>query len=274
MTMFIRSCNLLIVFSLFFSLNVFSADVQSESNVIKDFQKSQGKNATCNADNITKTLVLIDKTDPLTDAQKAFVKASFIDNYEWNHLGDTFGIAVLNGSGVSLMKTETICAPMPLSKNNGLANRARVNHFKEALQQAFSSLTIAEPKANNSNLYEAIVEVYRNPTFKFSPSNEGRVLIIVSDLFQNSSNINFYSKCANGCPSYESSLKSDPNMKNYLDMANLKLSNNDTIKIYHLQSKCKIAGSLDKWWEGAFKSAGLSSSNLLIQHELAGDCPK
>ena len=272
--MSIRFSILALTVSLFFSLNGFSADTQTDDNIVQKFQRSQGKNATCGAVNINKTLVLIDKTDPLTDAQKAFVKASFIDNYEWNHIGDTFGIAVLNNSGVSLMKTETICAPMPLSLNNGLANRARVKNFKEALQQIFSNLTADEPKASNSTLYEAVVEVYRNPTFKFLPSTEGRTLIIVSDLFQNSSNINFYSKCANGCASYESSLKSDPNMKKYLDMANLKLSNNDTIKIYHLQSKCKIAGSLDKWWEGAFKSAGLSSSNLLIQHELAGDCPK
>ena len=86
--------------------------------------------------------------------------------------------------------------------------------------------------------------------------------------------INFYSKCANGCPSYESSLKADPNMKKYFEMANLKLSDKDTIKIYHLQSKCKIAESLDKWWAGAFKNAGLLGSNLSVSHELAGDCPK
>jgi hypothetical protein len=63
-------------------------------------------------------------------------------------------------------------------------------------------------------------------------------------------------------------------MKKYLGMANLKLSDKDVIKIYHLQSKCKIADSLDKWWAGAFKNAGLSSSNLSITPELAGDCPK
>jgi len=272
--MSMRAFIFIFVTFLAFSINGFSAEDSLEKDAFRDFQKTQGRNATCDGSNIYKTLILIDKTDPLSQAQKAFVKSSFIDNFEWNHIGDTFGIAVLNNSGVSLMKTETICAPMPLSKNNGLANRARVNHFKEALQQIFVNLTQDESKAPNTNLYEAIVEVYRNPIFKFSQSSEGRTLIIVSDLFQNSSNINFYSKCAGGCPSYENSLKADPNMKKYLDMANLKLSDKDKIKIYHLQSKCKIADSLDKWWAGAFKNAGLLSTNLETTPELAGDCPK
>lgn len=242
-------------------------------NDIDSFQKSQGKNATCTNENPVKTLILIDKTDPLTDAQKAFIKSSYVDNYDWENDGDTFGIAILNGSGVALMKTETVCAPRPLSVNNGIANRNKVKRFKEVLQDLFDNFIGDEPEAKNSNLFEAIVEVYRNPTFKFSPSNRGRNLIIVSDLYQNSSNINFYKKCKNGCPSFEDSLRADQDMKNYLDLANLKLTEKDSIKIYHLQSKCRIAKSIDKWWSGAFRNAGLRETNLIIDHELAGDCP-
>jgi len=248
------------------------------AQAVQYFQQTNGQFATCRNSNPNKTLLLIDATDPLSDAAKQFVLNNYIQQFEnsngWKERGDTFSIAILSDNAVAQMNTVTLCAPNSIQKDNGMINKGQVNNFKSTLERAFADMTKSNLVSKNTNLVEAVAEVYRSATFKFSEQAASRRLIIISDLFQNSSNINFYQKCKGGCPSFQDSLKQDNALAKYLQMAKPSLSSKDTVEVYHLQSRCNLSQSINNWWKGYFVSAGLPENNFKVNAELAGQCKK
>ena len=266
-----------------FSKFLFAETANTPSSVplpqaIQYFQQTNGQFATCRNPNPNKTLLLIDATDDLSDAAKQFVLNNYIQQFEnsngWKERGDTFSIVILSNSPVAQMNSVTLCAPNSIQKDNGMINKGQVNNFKTTLERAFVDMTKPGGGSKNTNLVEAVAEVYRSATFKFADPGASRRLIIVSDLFQNSTNINFYQKCKSGCPSFQDSLKQDNALAKYLQMAKPSLSSKDMVEVYHLQSRCNLSESINKWWKGYFVSAGLPENNFIVKAELSGDCRK
>jgi len=248
---------------------------------INTFQMTKGSKATCIAGTINKdnkiatvdqTLLLVDLTDPLLPNQIEYVKNNYVDNISWAKLGDTFSMASMTSEPPEQMTVVSICAPELSEKtstskdqpNNSKLNIARNRQFKEVYRGIFEDLLQFNDKpANNSLLIESVKQIYSNARYNFSSKNGPRHLILVSDLYQNSSQISFYD-CN---PKKEECSFSNVKKKNtdWFKAARLNLTKKDKVTIYHLSSKCRADLKAKDWWESYFISEGAGNVEVISE---------
>jgi len=237
------------------------------SSRVKKFQQTDGPYATCikgNVKQVNQTLLLVDLTDKLEPNQIQFVRDNYIKDIEWNELGDTFALTRMTKQPPEEMKVIKMCAPTPLKKDNGRFNKGNVNTFKRTYEKVFEILLKPNGKdAKNSLLIESIRQVYTNARYDFSSKNGPRHFILVSDLYQNSSEISFF-KCNpkdKKC-SFENTRK---NKSEWFEAAKLNLKETDRVTIYHLSSKCRADLRAKDWWEAYFISEGAGSVETISE---------
>ena len=236
---------------------------------INKFQQSEGAFATC-LDGTDKpfdqTLLLVDLTDELQPNQIQYVNDNYIDNIKWNNRGDTFALARMTSQPPEEMKVIRMCAPAPVSKDNSKLNEGNVKTFKKTYQEVFNedNLLSANGKgAKNSLLIESVRQIFTSARYNFSSENGPRHFILVSDLYQNSSEMSFF-KCNpkdKKC-SFENMRK---NKSDWFDAAKLNLNEKDRITIYHLSSKCRADLKAKYWWEAYFKSEGAGEVEIISE---------
>ena len=250
-----------------------SNDSQSTSlsKKIRPFQIDQSNpNGTCVSENVQQTMLLVDLTDELTSAQIQYVRDNFINNFSWSNQGDTFAQARITKVPPQKMTSIKMCAPETLSQNNGIMNKGRVSKFNQYRSEIYENLIMPNGVGSDKSLLiESVRSIYNNARYDFSASKGPRHLILVSDLYQNSGEISFYScnpkdkKC-----SFSATKKKK---KNWFEEAKLNLTENDKVTIYYLSSKCRIDLNAKEWWKQYFLSEGVSDSNLKIISELGNN---
>ena len=240
---------------------------------IKKFQMTEGSYATCiegkkneNGDiiKVDQTLILIDLTDTLLPNQIQYVEDNWINNIAWENRGDIFGMARMTKQPPEQMKVISICAPEPASKDNSAMNIGNNKTFKKSYKTIFTSLISKNGiDADNSLLIESIRQIYTNARYNFSARNGPRHLILVSDLYQNSSEISFF-KC--NPKDKECSFNNIKKKKaSWFNSAKLNLTKEDKVTIYHLSSKCRVDLSAKEWWESYFKSEGAGQVEVISE---------
>ena len=133
---------------------------------------------------------------------------------------------------------------------------------------------------NKSFLIEAIVEVFRNKTYKLKNATK-RKLILISDLYQNSKLLSFPEICRTQttgqvtCQSWTQTMKRHPRLPGYLrkicgeKRGSLVFLPEDSMEIYYLVQNGRIDGSAEPWWtEFLVGYCGLKMDNLKIVPEL------
>ena len=240
---------------------------------IKKFQMTEGAYATCIAGTkkknghiikVDQTLILVDLTDKLLPNQIQYVKDNWIKNIAWGKRGDIFGMARMTKQPPEQMKVISICAPTPANLDNSAPNIGNNKAFKKAYKTIFTSLLMPNGiDADNSLLIESIRQVYTNARYNFSAKNGPRHLILVSDLYQNSSEISFF-KCN---PKDEKcSFDNTKNSKaNWFNAAKLNLTKEDKVTIYHLSSKCRADLTAKDWWKSYFISEGAGEVEIISE---------
>ena len=240
---------------------------------IKKFQMTEGAYATCIAGtkkkngHITKvdqTLILIDLTDKLLPNQIQYVEDNWIKNIAWEKRGDIFGMARMTKQPPEQMKVISVCAPEPASKDNSALNIGNNKTFKKSYETIFTSLLKPNGiNADNSLLIESIRQIYTNARYNFSAKNGPRHLVLVSDLYQNSSEISFF-KC--NPKDKECSFSNTKRKKaDWFNSAKLNLTKEDKVTIYHLSSKCRVDLSAKEWWKSYFKSEGAGQVKVISE---------
>ena len=236
---------------------------------INKFQQSDGAFATClngTGKPFDQTLLLVDLTDELQPNQIQYVKDNYIDNIKWNNRGDTFALARMTSQPPEEMKVIRMCAPAPVAKDNSKLNEGNVKTFKKTYQEVFNKdnlLSANGTGAKNSLLIESVRQIFTNARYNFSSENGPRHFILVSDLYQNSSEISFF-KCNpkdKKC-SFENMRK---NKSDWFDAAKLSLNEKDRVTIYHLSSKCRADLKAKDWWEAYFKSEGAEEVEIISE---------
>jgi len=240
---------------------------------IKKFQMIEGAYATCIAGTkkknghiikVDQTLILIDLTDKLLPNQIQYVKDNWINNIAWEKRGDIFGMARMTKQPPEQMKVISVCAPEPASKDNSAINIGNNKTFKKSYKTIFTSLLMPNGMdAANSLLIESIRQIYTNARYNFSAKNGPRHLILVSDLYQNSSEISFF-KC--NPKDKECSFSNTKKKKaDWFNSARLNLTKEDKVTIYHLSSKCRVDLSAKDWWVSYFKSEGAGQVEVISE---------
>ena len=268
-----RILNLIFVITVLFSshiyadeiTNTFPADLKGNLAFFNKICESNPKHALNN-------LILIDTTDPLTDDQIQFIRDNYIKNAQWKNLGDKFTIVVLNEKPAALMDFVTMCAPVPESKIDSsmavLNQKKQIRIFNKTLSDVFDTMVKPKGKAQNTNLIESLVEVFRSKRYGFLDAGE-RHLIIASDLYQNSTLISFYKLCKkNQCPTFADTVK-DKAINNFIrNEAKLSIRSTDKIDIFNLKSQGRVNLTAKPWWVDYLGQAGANKNNLKIQSQL------
>jgi hypothetical protein len=240
---------------------------------IKKFQMTEGAYATCVAGTkkknghiikVNQTLILVDLTDKLLPNQIQYVKDNWINNIAWKKRGDIFAMARMTKQPPEQMKVISVCAPDPVNLDDSAMNKGNNKTFKKSYNTIFTSLL--KPNgidADNSLLIESIKQIYTNARYKFSSKNGPRHLILVSDLYQNSSEISFF-KC--NPKDKECSFSNTKKKKaDWFNSARLNLTKEDKVTIYHLSSKCRVDLSAKDWWVSYFKSEGAGQVEVISE---------
>lgn len=227
------------------------------------------------------TLILLDTTDTLRPEQIQFVIDNYTRDIKWQNKGDSFTVVRLDKKPAAIMDFQTICAPKHVDKINIIWDapniiKARNESFKWTLKELVNKYGKQKDKSSRTLLLEAITEIYRNKRYGFLKP-ENRKLIIVSDLYQHSTIISFFTMCRPvtpgkkrpvRCPNIDETLKKNERFENYLEGAKPNFRPTDSIEIYYINVEERVDRSAQKWWEGYFIKAGLSENSLKFIAEL------
>ena len=235
-------------------------------------------NKKCDSESKASQLILIDNTQPLSKSQKQFVKDNFIKTLYWDNKGDRITIASLYNEPVALMQMYSFCAPKHKSKITLFDPRGKIiglnKIFINTLLEAFKRLTDKGQEGDSTYLMEAITEVYRSARYNFKDHGK-RQLILISDLYQRSQLVDFYSECKKPeynkprtCRSIDEMVRDNLQFKRYLEVSKPKLNNKDHIKIFYLNVNNRVDRSAEGWWKEYFKLSGLNSAQIEIIPEL------
>jgi hypothetical protein len=240
---------------------------------IKTYQKREGKNNYCvggskgddgKTISVNQTLILVDLTDELRDNQVQYIADNYINDLNWDSMGDSFGLARITNQAPEEMKVFTLCAPDPIEKNNSQVNKGSVSKFKKTFSEVYEQLLNANGLSSaNSMLIEGVRQVFTNKRYSFLPENGPRHLIFVSDLMQNSSEISFYECKLDKEECKFNSIKEKKSA--WFDAAKLNLNENDRVTIYHLSAECKADLNAKDWWIAYFKNEGAGEVNVISE---------
>jgi len=258
------------ILAVLFTHNVFSADLDKRVSYFnkqceKAFEGEGGNNARPNR------LILIDATDPLSEAQKQFLRDNFIKNFTWQDEGEKVSIVLLNNTKINNLDVVTLCTPLPEDKITFTMatkkEKKKIHLFEKTFQESFERLVSSSVKADQTLLIESLIELYRNKRYDFLDGN--RKLILASDLFQNSSWISFFNVCKNdSCPTYEKTLK-DKNFSEFINSeVKIRHLDQDQVEIYHLKLNDKVVLSAKNWWKSFLEYAGFNVKTLKVNTEL------
>lgn len=271
----------LIKIFLFFSLLItginshadfkFSKDVQKRINFFNKSCEDKDDPFKKTPEERPNTLILVDATDPLQDDQKQFIVDNFIENFNWNSSGEKVSVVMLNGKSLSNMDYLTICTPISESEIKATMAvkklKQKIKLFNQGFIGGFNELTESKETADQSQIIESFVELFRNKRYGFLEGK--RKLIIASDLYQNSEFLSFYKMCTKkNCESFDQSLK-NKEFKNFLDsMLDLKGVSDVDIEVFHLKTKNRVNLKSKDWWESFLKYAGFEDNKIKVNTQL------
>ena len=241
------------------------------------------------------TFVLIDGSDELSAESKSWISSNVFGDKtltHFNNVGGKFSVSVLKDNGVANMEVNSVCSPIPVDKINPLlhapnkikaANKnydCAINYLRDtSLEQSFG--------AKNSLIIEAVEEIFTSPKYEMKEISGTRKFILVSDLFQNSSVLNFHKLCTKydrmlstcvscpkykvksaACPTYSQIISHKSGVGKYLKTATPKLRTSDKVYIYNTNVRGRVDESAHDFWRGFFIEAGVDKNNIIIQSEL------
>ena len=241
------------------------------------------------------TFVLIDGSDALSAESRSWISTNVFGDKNLTHFNDRggkFSVSVLKDSGVANMEVNSVCSPTPMSKINlfteapnkvKAANKkydCAIDYLRDtSLGQSFG--------ARKSLIIEAIEEIFTSPKYEMKEVDGPRKFILVSDLFQNSSVLNFHKLCtkydrvisacqncpkskikSTACPTYNQIIGHKSGVGKYLKTATPKLRTSDEVYIYNTNVRGRVDESAHDFWRGFFIEAGVDENNIIIQSEL------
>ena len=242
-------------------------------------------NTICSKDEDPKKtiFVLIDGSDPYDKKSVSWIKANVFNKriIKPSAEGDEVIFTHFDKGALSAMRLQRLCAPKPNDQISYIFDAPqkikRANHsfycvVEEIIPDRMFAKTTRAPK---SLIMEAISEVSSNPKLIFSERTGKRVLVLVSDLFQNSNSFSFHKickkKCATCpvlCPTYKKAVESTPVAARYLEAVLPKLRADDEIVIFNANVKGKLDRSAADFWRGFFEASGVKSGNISFKYEL------
>ncbi len=227
--------------------------------------------------------VLIDGSDPYDKKSISWIKANVFNKrvIRPSDTGDEVIFARFAEGALSSMDLQRLCAPKPNEQISYIFDAPqkikKANHSFYCVVQDIipNKMFSRNTRAPKSLIMEAINEVATNPKLLYSERPGERVLVLVSDLFQNSNSFSFHKICKKTCPtcpvlcpSYEKVVKSTPRAKRYLDAVVPQLRPDDKIMIFNVNVKGKLDRSAADFWRGFFQAAGVQGKNISFKYEL------
>ena len=259
----------------FFQANVyaqlnFNADLEEKVNFFstiacddKDIKKIYKKKPRPNR------LLLIDATDPLTDAQKQYLRDNYINGIDWQNKGEIFSMVLLDNKDISKLDRVTFCSPMREDQISFFDAKTTeleiINAYKDTLNKVFDLMVNQDTTANSTKLIETLYAIYTNKRFNFLEGK--RALLVTSDLLQISKEVDLRCK-GSKCPKFKDTLKAN---KRWFQISKLELNkNDDVVELYYFQAKCKVNIERLEWWHEYFIKEGISKENLTVRAENGG----
>jgi len=209
-------------------------------------------------------LLLIDATDPLTEAQKQYLRDNYINGIDWKNKGEYFSMVLIDNKDISKLDRVTICSPLredqitwTMAKNK---EKRLIRAYKKLKNDIFNAMVNQDTTADSTKLIETLYAIYSNKRFNFLTGK--RALAITSDLMQISKEVDL--RCKGKCPQFKDTLQKK---KNWFRYSKLKLQPNDLIEMYYFQTKCRVNLETLGWWEQYFLKEGISQKNLFYKAE-------
>lgn len=241
------------------------------------------------------TVVVIDKTSKLYQGQLDFIESHvFGEKFYGSYQPFTkFSYIIIDSSKPTSQKyIWSACRPKKGSatkysltnNNNDELNSSDENKiFVEKEWENFISDSLIiknktlKPKNSTSNkslIFETIIEVLTRPDLDFEDDYPVRNLIIVSDLMQSSSRMNFYTLCKtnknlaspNICPKFKT-IEKNLRIEEYIQKHTPKDSINDIdIQIVYVNNRYETKASLDETlldlWTSYFEKYGFKTPKI------------
>ena len=233
-----------------------------------------------------KIFILIDGTDGFPSGSKSWIKENIFNksNITWTQEGAEISIAFLGDKPVAELDIMHVCLPKHVSKINKIIDNVGAikrgnNVLHCTVNETADKFLNADSGAARSVLIEAVAEIFKNPKYRFGPTQTStgvRKFYFISDLFQNSKTISFYKSCKKSttdgvitCPSYESLISNNVRIERYLKEAMPDLNATDQIFLYNINIENRIDQSAREFWEQYFIAAGALSANITYRAELS-----
>ena len=263
----------------FFTLFFFQANVYAQLNFDADLEeKVSFFERSCDDKDVKKIykkkprpnrLLLIDATDPLTDAQKQYLRDNYINGIDWQNKGEIFSMVLLDNKDISKLDRVTFCSPMREDQISFFDAKTTeleiINAYKDTLNKVFDLMVNQDTTASSTKLIETLYAIYTNKRFNFLEGK--RALLVTSDLLQISKEVDLRCK-GSKCPKFKDTLKAN---KRWFQISKLELNkNDDVVELYYFQAKCKVNIERLEWWHEYFIKEGISKENLTVRAENGG----
>lgn len=228
----------------------------------------------CQGSSPEKIFILLDGTDGFSQQSRDWVMSNIFHEsvLNWEQQGAEITVALLGQSSVADLERFHVCTPKHKSSISYITDQPRrVKRDNTELRCAVKRTAdrfLNYQGASSSVLIEAVGEIFRNPVYQFGPqdsSNEKayRKFYVVSDLFQNSGEINFFSLCNGGrCPTYHDLVTREPSIARYLEKTMPNLNDRDEIFIFNINVANRFNRDAYKFWEDYFIAAGALPQNI------------
>jgi hypothetical protein len=121
---------------------------------------------------------------------------------------------------------------------------------------------------------EAIREIFLNPKYKQTSIRGERTFVLASDLYQNSSIVNFFELCklqldgSKKCPTFKELMKNNTRIAKYLNASLPAMRSTDRVRILNINVDGKVDQSARDFWVQYFEQAGVAPENINYISEL------
>lgn len=228
------------------------------------------------------TFVLIDGSDPISTQSKQWLGNNIFKDKSLTHFnsgGERFSAAYMADQPVADLDTRSVCFPIPMDKINPLFQApAKYKAFRAAYNCAISKMKAEvldeRTETGKSLIIEAVREIFSNPKYQQSGIQGQRTFVLASDLYQNSSIVNFFELCtyrgdgSKRCPDFKDLTSNDTRISRYLQASLPKMRSNDKVRIFNINVDGKVDQSAKEFWVQYFEAAGVDPQNIEYTAEL------
>jgi len=214
----------------------------------------------------THTLLLVDKTDALTEEQIAYIKDNYLhEHLQWSNKGDSLSLVLMSGEKPSLLPVEKICAPVKRACSgfgdwwDGCQSKHGEDlrrDFRNRVSGHFLELIKKGGGAPQSHLIESLAELTQNKKFNFDSAWHKRKLLFVTELYQHSPKCSFF---PNGkCLAVDGKVLAGS--KKYVENFFAKFKDGDEVEIYHFNLRNRNPERAETFWKWYFGQSGIQVS--------------